>query len=245
MEIIEIKQIKKDLYRLQITDQFIEVPSDVLIKYNLLVRKKIEDNLLVKIKKESEYYKQLDVVLKYITKKLRSEGEVQDFLVENNFFDKKIMRYLKEKKYLDDQKYADAFVHDSVYLRNHGVNKIKYELNKRKVSDEIIEKALLKIEDSIFLENLQKIIIKKIKQNKKNSKKILLENILVNCQQFGYERDDIIEIFNQNYVEDQEIIINAKKQLEKRVKNKKNLKKELEVKLLAKGFNIDEIKKVI
>lgn len=75
----------------------------------------------------------------------RSEGEIQDRMQRKGFDAKEIAKtisFLKSKKFLDDKKFAQMFVREKRDLQHWGEYRIKVELRKHFVSEEIIEEIL-------------------------------------------------------------------------------------------------------
>lgn len=54
----------------------------------------------------------------------------------------KIIRYLVEEKYIDENRYAIAFTKDKFRYNKWGKIKIRLELNQKKINKELIETAL-------------------------------------------------------------------------------------------------------
>ena len=80
MKIDKIKKSGKK-YKIVLEDGTeIKTFDDVIINYNLLYHKDIDDILLNKIIKDNAYYEVYNKVLNLISKKIRSEKEINEFL---------------------------------------------------------------------------------------------------------------------------------------------------------------------
>lgn len=80
-----------------------------------------------------------------------------------------IIKSLTEDKFIDDSRYAHAFVRDKSRLAGWGSAKIKYALRIKKVSDEIIAESLNQIGQDEQREQLLKILTVKMKSGKSES----------------------------------------------------------------------------
>ena len=69
-----------------------------------------------------------------------------------------ILSYLIEERYVDESRYANAFVKDKYRFNRWGVVKIKMALRQKKLPNEIIEQALELIDKETNIENLLEII---------------------------------------------------------------------------------------
>lgn len=75
----------------------------------------------------------------------------------------KIIRYLKEEKYLDEKRFAFAYVKDKFRYNKWGKIKIRMELHQKKIEKELIEVAL----ETIDLEEYKEMIIRLAKEKEK------------------------------------------------------------------------------
>lgn len=141
--------------------------DEVIIKLNLLNEKNID---IEKIYEENKYFEEYFKILKMIERKKRTKKEVDNILVNKN-----ILIELENKGYIDDKKYVTAYLHDKLLLTNYGPLKLKYNLLKLGIDEELVNEELNKIDKSIFLNKLDKL----------NNKSI---NYLVNQ---GYDIEDI------------------------------------------------------
>ncbi len=248
MELKKIKQKAKDLFEIMIDEEIIQVPADIIIKYNLFSLKKIDSSVYKSIKKDLIFFENLKKTLTFVEKKYRSQYEIENYCNKENIFDKSVLKYLKDNNYVNDQIFTEMFVNDKINFTNDGYYKILKSLDDHQIDKEIVENVFKKIDLTVFEEKLFKIIEKKLKQNRKYSKLVISSNVLNYCSEMGYERVKILELINQLYQVDEDIIVNeiekVKKNLSKKYKNEQ-LEKQLIRKLLQKGFTYEEIKNVI
>ena len=244
MEIIKFKKDKNNTYKIYFDDEnVISLYDDVIVKYNLLVNKVMNTNKFNEIIKYNDFLDGYYKSIKYINKKLRTELEIEKYLIKLNINKKdidKIIKLLYEDGYLNKELYYKAYINDKYNLSNDGPYKIKNELEKLGYKDEEFVNYLFNLEWKIKLSN---IIYKRIKINHKLSNNMLKNKIVNDLVKLGYDKDSILEILDKSILESDIDIL--KKELHK-IKNKYSNKyngNELEFKIISylykKGFQID------
>lgn len=125
-----------------------------------------------------------------IRKKL-SAWELTDADIE------KIIRYLEKEKFLDEHRYANAFVNDKSKYSHWGVNKIKYSLKTKGIPDTIINESLGTINNSENRERLKQLIDNK-KKTIKGADEYEIKNKLIRfALGRGYSYDEITKAMNE------------------------------------------------
>ncbi len=77
-----------------------------------------------------------------------------------------VIETLIAEKYIDDERFACAYVKDKFRFNHWGRQKIEYMLRSKKISQEIIERALGEIEDKGYSDELRKLLTDKAKSIK-------------------------------------------------------------------------------
>ena len=72
-----------------------------------------------------------------------------------------VINQLTKEKYLDDERFARAYVKDKFRFNNWGRQKISYMLNAKKIGKEIQEAAFEEIEEETYSDKLVKLITDK------------------------------------------------------------------------------------
>ncbi len=98
-----------------------------------------------------------------ILEKLKSWGLSSDEVIP-------VIDRLVSEKYLDDERFARAYVKDKFRFNRWGKQKITFMLRAKGISAEVIELALSEIEDSDYSEDLRKLIQDKAKTIKAKDK---------------------------------------------------------------------------
>lgn len=98
-----------------------------------------------------------------------------------------------------------------------------------------------------FDRKLEKLMKKKIQLNKNKSKNMLKQKLVSYFMELGYEKEKICYYFDNNYVENQDIIQKEYDKLYKKyslIKSNKELNFFINSKLYAKGFSKEDIEKI-
>ena len=251
MKIGKYTKMKSNKYKVEIDGEIIKLYDDVIVKYELLRKKEIDEDLFDEIVEYNDtaeaYYK----ALKYLTNKMRTEKEIHDYLrkdysrsVVASSIDK-----LKDNDYINKELYLKAYLNDRVNLSNDGPNKIRKDLIKLGYKEEEINDSIDSIDDNIWLEKIDNIIKRKIKTNKSYGSNKLKEKIHYELANNGYYKwmiDDII-IKNDFNINDN-IVKKEYNKLYNRLSKKydgSNLNYQIKMKLLQKGFYLEDIEKAI
>lgn len=251
MIINKIVKLKDNKYKIYIDKECITTYDNVILENDLLYKKNIDDNLYNKILLDTNYYNIYNQVVKYILKRRRSERQIMLYLdkFEINIDNKnKIINKLKNINLINDIEYCKSYINDKIYLSKDGINKIRENLLKENISIEVIESELKNIDKDIFDDRLKKLIIKKINSNKKYSKQLLKQKILTDMINLGYDKNQILDIIENNIIDNKEILIKEFDKVYNKLKIKYNgfeLETKVKQKLLQKGFNIIEINNLL
>jgi regulatory protein len=252
MKIEKISRMKNGKYKIELEGKEKLVTfDDVIINNSLLFDKKIDNTLMNKILKETEYYEVYNKTIKYISNKLRSEKEVIEFIDKyslSNKDSKEIINNLKKIGFINDELFTKAYINDKLYLSNSGPEKIKKELYDYNIDEMVIEREMESINYEEVYSKLEKLITKKINANHKHSNYTLKQKLNLELVNAGYNRDMINEIYNKNMSEDEDILIKTYEKLYNDLQRKysdKELFKKIKEKLYQKGFDINEINELL
>lgn len=107
----------------------------------------------------------------------------------------KIMQLLIDEGFIDENRFAHAFVRSKMHLKKWGVNKIKMALKMKGVSDEIINDALAEIAPEHYRGELVNILkAKKINDLNESSRRAKLARYAI---QKGYEPGLVWEVIRE------------------------------------------------
>lgn len=251
MEINKIKKLPSGKYKIEL-DGNVKVVTydDVILKNNLLFNKNIDPDLLNQINIDTSYYDLYNKVIKLISKRLRSEKEISDYIDKytSDLNDKKkIIDNLKQIGLINDRQFTKALISDRIHLSNSGPYKILKELQEHNIDDTIIEEEMELIDENLILDNLTKLINKKIKNNHKNSPYMLRQKILNDMINQGYSKEQILLILDNIDISNDSIEKEYQK-LYKKYSNKKigyELRTIIYQKLYQKGYDVSDINEVL
>lgn len=248
MKIIKIKKTKNDKYKLELdNDESIVTYGDVILKSNLLYNQELDFEKLSKLYQDTNYYDVYNKVIKFISKRLRSEKEIIEYLDKLNFKEQKeVIESLKKLDLINDKRFAKAYFNDRLFLSNDGPKKITNQLIQHNIDIDLISNLEYEYNKEIN-DKLNKIIIKKIKNNTKYSNSMLREKVILDLINKGYDKQCIAEIYELNKIENDNISKDYDKLIEKlSLKYSDNeLMLNIKNKLYQKGYTYSEIKEII
>lgn len=248
MNIVKYERLKNGKYKVYLDNEdTITLYEDIILKYNLLISKKVED--LDSLLSDNNEYEAYDKSLKYISTKMRSKKEISTYL--SKIYDKelvnKVIDKLLKNGLINDSKYVYYYYQDKMNLSNDGPNKIKDNLLKLGIKEDIINDNIT-VDKNIVFDKLNHLIDKKIKTSKGYSGNILKQRLTSYFINQGYEISMINEILNTKNLTNIEEGIKEYNKLLKKYKNKYDdykLESVIRSKLYQKGFDLDEIKRNI
>lgn len=195
MKIVNYTKQKNGQYKIRLEDDScFSVHEDLILKYELLIKKEVSEELQEKILNENKQYSVYDEAVKYLSRKMRSIKEMKEYLKKKEYFNdliESVIIKLKQQGYLDDLVYAKAYVHDRIVLSNDGPYKIKKALEKNCIPCNYIKEALDTYTKDIQEEKVQKLIEKAIKTNHNKGKGVLKQKVLLDLSNLGYPKDII------------------------------------------------------
>ncbi|HPE14496.1 MAG TPA: RecX family transcriptional regulator [Bacilli bacterium] len=200
--IISYKKVSNNKYKVILDNEELILYDDIIIKYNLLTKKALDKKELEEVKSANDEYFYYDQTLKFISKKLRSEFEVNKYLLKYNISNKvinNIIKKLKDNNIINDVIFTESYVHDKILLSNDGPYKIINDLEKLNVDKDIIDNKIKYYAKELELDKIKKYVSKNIQANKNKSRELLKQKILHNLIMQGYTKeyiDDILENFN-------------------------------------------------
>ena len=135
-------------------------------------------------KEEERFDKYKTRVFKYVLYKPRTEKEV--YYKFKNFEDsaiylKKVIELLKELKYIDDKRYAEMYIEDSINIKRLSRFEIKNKLREKGINNQDIYDAIEKYSDKLRskeIDNVIQILKKKEYVYLEEDKKRKVENYL-------------------------------------------------------------------
>lgn len=171
MKVTAIKQQVKNRsrYSIFVDDKYSFSLSELgLINSGLKVDEEIGKERLGELKDTARLDKAYNQALNLIARRMRSAWEIENYLKRKGYdpsLSLEILNKLSDLGYVDDFKFAKAWVADRRLLRPTSKRKLQLELRQKRVTDEIIQEALT-TDETDEKEVLSQLIAKKRKQTK-------------------------------------------------------------------------------
>ncbi len=265
---IEVQKRNKNRVNVFLNEEFAFSCSAELIYYhNLKKNQKINTDLFEEIIGEDNYLKAKNSALRVIEKSYKTEREMFEKLVGLGYDEKisaRVMKFLKEYSFVDDNRYADMFIKGKSLL--WGKSKIKYMLLKKGISEEIVENGLMEITGDMEVISATKLAQKRyntIIKSESNIYKIYkklgdylasrgYEYIIINNVLNKLIKVDTEDINNRDELREGNYMEMLKELAEKRYKiviksekDKSKIYRKLGQYLMRRGYKWEDIKSVL
>ncbi len=161
----------------------------------LKLGEEISNQRLEELSEESDFGKIHDRSLMWLLLRPRSTWEVEDYLrrkVEDEPMREKLLAKFKERKYIDDEDFAERWVQNRRLLKPISKLKLRQELLKKRVPKEIIDQTLEEDETN-EVEVLKELIEKKRRVTRYQNDRKLMEYLA----RLGFRYGDIKEAMEQ------------------------------------------------
>lgn len=213
------QQVKNPLrYSVYVDDEYsFSLHEQQLVELGLRVGKDLSESELYEYKSESQYGKAYERTLRYVLLRPRSEHEVSQYLERTFLYPKpkmyqtktgervvkrpvvdveqvkhmnqRIINQLLKKGYVDDARFAKAWIESRRTTKKMSHKKLRLELKAKGVADDIIA-TLLQNDTVTDLELLEELVTKKRKLARYQDNQKLLTYLL----RQGYAYSDIIHV---------------------------------------------------
>lgn len=240
MKINKFKKVGKNKYKIYFDNSEIILFEDIILKYDLLIKKDMDVDLLDEVILENKYYEAYDLALGYIEVKMRNRKEIIKYLSKKEFNDNEInyaLDKLDSQNLLNNKSYIVAFINDKVNLSLDGPLKIRKSLVELDFNENEIDEYLNTFDDDIWKEKIIKIINKKKSLMKSKSYFMFINKMKNDLYNMGYSSDMIDEYLSSIEYESNSL----DKELSK-LKRKYSDKNKIINSLLRKGYTYEEIK---
>lgn len=142
------------------------VPKMLVYEMGLRKGDELPEDAITALKIENDLHSCENKALDYLARRLHSSTELRRKLMQKGFPKETIEQIvvkMRSLKYLDDRKYAELLVNESINLRHEGTQKIRARLMEKGISKEIIQEVLTIGEVASFEdENIKLIADKKL-----------------------------------------------------------------------------------
>ena len=240
MKILKYKKLSSGRYKLELEgSQAVELYEETILKFELLLKKKIDNLKMIEI---LEYDKEWDVYyvgLKALKSRFKSTQELRDYLIKKEYsydlVDIVIEKLLKQG-YLNDELFAKSYINNQMITSSRGPIKLSNELFSKGIDQSIVSKEILVFTDELQIEKINKIIRISLKSNRSRGGSVLKNKIINDLIVSGYDLSIINKVISDYEFDSNEEI--AKKEYEKlyRKYSRKYSGRELEYKIKEKLY---------
>ncbi len=189
---ISLQKNNKDRLNVSVNGSFaFGVEYATAVKFGLKVGRTLTDDEIAAISIEEGKTAAFDRGLKYAVKKTVSEKQMVEYLSRHGFNEEAVhaaMDKLKEYGYVDDVKFANAYV--ATYSAERGKNRLKLELKSAGVDPEIAEEILSRVDDE---DSCDKCLDKYLRTHREPDRQKLINYLMYR----GFDWDCINEAMNR------------------------------------------------
>ena len=162
--------------------------AETVYRYQLQVGQKIEQSRLEEIQFENEKMQALDKAFSYLSATMKTERQMRDYLCKKGYLPS-VCDYVLEKLYyyklLDDKLYTKQYIKSA--SKTKGARRISLELRQKGLDVDMIDDALITIEDA---EQRAKEVLAKYMRHKANTKENLAKAFRYLLSR-GFNYDDV------------------------------------------------------
>ncbi len=247
MNILKYKKTGKGKYKVTCEDgrEFIFY-EEVILKYDLLLKKEIDESLLVEMDQYNQEWDVYYTALNIIKHRFRSVHELSDLLIHKEYPENLVLQAvekLKQQGYLNDLSFAKSYVSHYLLISNKGPYRIAKELSDKKISDSMIQEALELYSDEEQLERIHKIIDKGLKTNHSKGGVVLKQKIYQDLKTLGYDITLINQVISSySFPVDERLVKKEYDKLYRSLSRKydgEELERRIQEKLFSKGLKYD------
>jgi regulatory protein len=190
MNITAIKQQErlKGRYSIYVDEKYaFSLSADALLAEKLHTGLEIDEQQLKTYKKLSADDKAYNLALAYIARRMRSEWELHDYFRRKGYEPElggQILEKLRRLGFVDDAKFAEAWVRNRRLLKPVSVRRLKQELRQKRIADDIAEQVLA-ADETDDRAVLRELIARKRRQTKYQDDLKLMQYLA--RQGFGYQ----------------------------------------------------------
>ena len=144
----------------------------------------------------------LDKMAKYCAYQERCVKDVRDKLKTFEIPEKekeKILDYLLDNRFVNDERYAKAFVRGKVNQSGWGVNKIRFHLIQKGIDKDIIDEALVQTDEEAYRQRLIEILKTKSKTVKAANDFEKKRKLATYAMQKGFEGSLVWEVLKEYF----------------------------------------------
>ena len=243
MKIEKFKKLKDGVYELKLDNEnIIFTYEEVILKFELLINREIDNKKLKEIEKLNDYYRCYYTAIKSIKKKSYSRKELFKKLKDEfeEYLVNEVLDNIEKLGYIDDKSFANSYINRQITTTNHGPIRIVRDLEDKGIDKKIIEEEMNAYTDDIEKEKIKKLVTKGINSNHTKGNNFILRKLKNDLVYQGFNIELVESELSKIKLEDDSDI--REKEYNK-IKNKlsrkysgKELEYKIKEKMAQKGF---------
>ncbi len=183
-------------------DERISITDDLIFKFQLSSGKDLSEEEIVKLKAEADRAFTREKALELLSLREHGSGELRTKLLQKGY-DKviisEVIDYLKQKNYLNDERFAELYSEELIQRKQLGPMKVKEKLFQRGMSSSLIRNILSGYDHETQVENCRFHFHKKFKSNTSFETREEKAKAIRFLQGKGFGWDVIAEIVNNEH----------------------------------------------
>ena len=159
---------KYNLVILTISGEDFNISYDLYNDLQLNIDDELDFDIYKKILSEDEFNRAKNFALGKISYAQKTSFEIEKLLKNNDFSNEAVQKtidFLNEYEILNDELFVKSYVADKHNIARWAKNKIRYSLKSKKISDELIDIYIEKIDDDEEYENAYNFALKKARDD--------------------------------------------------------------------------------
>lgn len=167
-QITKITQQKKlrERFNLFVDGKFeVGIDGSLITKYDINVGDEYTDELKLNLENDDRIEMAYTGLLNFIAFRERCEHEVREWLFKKKYQDlsDELISRLKERNYLNDERFTRLFIRDRVKIKGWGPIRLRHQLNAKRIEKQTIEAEIESIrEEYDFHEMAKDLAVRKL-----------------------------------------------------------------------------------
>ncbi|MBN2781502.1 MAG: RecX family transcriptional regulator [Candidatus Marinimicrobia bacterium] len=201
--IIRLSQQKKHPNRYNCfldNEERISITDDLILQFNLSRGLSLSEKELTEIKSAADIAFTREKALELLSLREHGSGELRTKLLQKGYQKAaiaKVIEYLQEKRYLNDDRFADLYARELIQSKRFGPLKVKEKLFQRGIRGDVIERILSDYDHQICIGNCAYHFQKKFKNGVSSEDRNEKAKAVRYLQGKGFSWDVIAEVISK------------------------------------------------
>ena len=169
--VVRITQQKKHSNRFNLfldNEERISITDDLIFKFSIFSGKTLSDEELQDLRSAADLAFTREKALELLSLREHGSGELRTKLLQKGYQKpaiQKVIDYLKDKNYLNDERFAELFSDELIHRKHVGPAKLKEKRYQRGVPGDIIQRIMQNFDRETQIENCRYHFEKKFKSH--------------------------------------------------------------------------------